>query len=164
MYRRVVLSRSQTGGSPVAVLYHVCGARVLSQSRISTIAYDKNFTNSPEIGSAVFPDALRLQVDASIGGHRVYEFILYVPDNQPAKEAVEEITSTGVAIAVYNEHGVLVCHNGVGISTESSPSQTVVHGETTSEPIVSTDEMTSEPIDASGGTTNVTAEETSQMI
>ena len=110
MYRRVVLSSPQSLSGPFGILYHVCGARLLSQARVSTRAYDTNFSTVNETGAAVFDDSVRLQTVASIGGYRTYEFVLDVAENQPSEESVEEITSTGVGIAVYNEHGVLVCH------------------------------------------------------
>lgn len=109
MYRRVVLSSPESIGGPFGVLYHVRGARLLSQARVSTRGYDVNFSTVAETGAAVFADSVRLQTAASIGSYRTYEFILDVDENQPVEESVDEITSTGVGIYVYNEHGVLVC-------------------------------------------------------
>ena len=128
------------------MLYHVNGAVVLSQGRVSSRAYDVTFTSVNEYSAAIFADYVRLRCDAWLSDYATYEFILDVSENQPAEESVEEITNTGVAVAVYNENGVLVCRNVPKTTANGAPAQTVVPGEMTSEPIDGTGEMASEPI------------------
>ena len=139
---------------PIDALYHVRGARLLSQGRVSTGAYDANFVNANEACPSVFADSVRLRASTTIGSHRTYEFVLDVLENQPAKESVEEITTTGVTITVFNENGVVVCRNDVKTPINSDPTPTDGPGESTSEPIDGPGEMTSEPIDGPGESTS----------
>ena len=135
MYRRVVLSSEKKTSGVVVVVYTVKGAHLLSQYRVTTVDYDNAFTPTTEYSAAVFAGSVRLQTTSAIEPDRDYEFILDVPENQPAKEVVREITSNNVSIAVYNENGVLVFRNTPKASSNSAPAQTVVPGETTSETI-----------------------------
>ena len=150
MYRRIVLSFEAYSGAVVDILYHAHGAVLLSQARVSTRGYDSNFKPLEETGVCVFSDSVRLKTSAPIGTYRTYEFILDVSEDQPTEEAVEEITTTGVGIDVYNEHGVLVCRNTPKTPSNSDPSQTVTPGEMTSVPGEEPGETTSELVDGPG--------------
>ena len=150
MYRRIVLYNITYISGPVELLYHVRGARLLFQYRASAKSYEDTVTNGNEMYAAVFPDSIRLRVNSALGYYRTYEFVLDVSENQPIGESVEERTSTGSAIVVYNENGVVVCSNGVKPPTNIDPAKTNGLGEMTSEPIGGTGEMTSEPIDGTG--------------
>ena len=147
MYRRIVISNSVFINDPVDFLYHVRGAQLLSQRRISTRAYEVYLTTTYENSIVVFADSVRLRVQAGLGDYRMYEFVLDVPENQPARESVEEITETGSVITVFNENGVVICRNTPKTPSNSAPAQTDGTGEMTSEPIDGTGEMKSEHID-----------------
>ena len=147
MYRRVVLSSSAWITTSIDVLYRVRGARLLSQYRATTGTYDSKLATSNESISLVFSDAIRLRATVGSGPNHTFEFVLDVSENQP-EESVEEISTTGVAITVYNENGVVVCSNGVSILASSDTTQTIVPGEMTSVPGEEPGEMTSEPIEA----------------
>lgn len=147
MYRRVVISSKTDIKGDSGVLYHVHGAVFISQYRRVLGEYTTSYPSSYEYYAAVFDDVVRLKIPAPIGNDRAHEFIFDVPENQPAEEAVEEISSTGVEISVYNDHGVLVCRNVPKTTASSAPAHTDGTGEMTSEPIDGTGEMTSEPID-----------------
>ncbi len=110
MYRRVVLtSPTQTSGN-LTVLYHVRGAVLLSQYRRGLSGYDATIGEAQPSTAVVFDDSVRLKTAASVAVNRTYEFILDVSENQPEAEYVEEVSSTGVGIDVYNADGVLVYH------------------------------------------------------
>lgn len=109
MYRRVVLtSPMQTSGN-LTILYHVRGAVLLSQYRRGLSAYDSTIGETQPSTAVVFDDVVRLKTSASVAANRTYEFILDVSENQPAEESVEEVSTTGIGIEVYNADGVLVC-------------------------------------------------------
>lgn len=109
MYRRVVLtSPTQTSGN-LNILYHVRGAVLLSQYRRGLSAYDATIGVAQPSTAVVFGDAVRLQTSASVAANRTFEFILDVAENQPVEESVEEVTTAGIGIEVYNADGVLVC-------------------------------------------------------
>ena len=141
MYRRVVLYNSNWTSSDFRILYHVRGARLLSQHRASTRGYEQNMPTSNEMYAVVFADSILLGANTGVGFYRTYEFVLDVPENQPVGESVEEISETGSAVIVFNENGVVVCRNGV-----EPPAETVGRGQMASEPIGAPGEMTSEPI------------------
>lgn len=149
MYRRVVISSQTDTSGDIGILYHVHGAMLISQHRLMLGKYNSGYPPGTESFPAVYDDVVRLKIPASVGDNRSYEFIFEVSENQPTGEAVEEITSTGVAITVYNEHGVFVCRNGASKSTGDAPQHT---GEMMSESIGGTGEMTSESI---GGTSEM---------
>lgn len=110
MYRRVVLSSpAQTSGN-LTILYHVRGAVLLSQYRRGLSGYDATIGEVQPSTAVVFDDVVRLKTSASVAANRTYEFILDVSENQPAEESVEEVSTTGIGIEVYNADGVLVCH------------------------------------------------------
>lgn len=110
MYRRVVLtSPTQTSGN-LTILYHVRGAVLLSQYRRGLSDYDSTIGEAQPSTAVVFDDAVRLKTSASVAANRTYEFILDVSENQTAEESVEEVSTTGVGIEVYNADGVLVCY------------------------------------------------------
>ena len=135
MYRRVVISSKTDTKGDSGILYHVRGAVFISQYRRVLGQYTTAYPSNYEYYAAVFADVVRLKIPAPIGNDRTHEFIFDVSENQPAEEAVEEISSTGVAISVYNAHGVLVCRNVPKTIASSAPSQTGGTGEMTSEPI-----------------------------
>lgn len=147
MYRRIVLYNSRYISGPVTVLYHVRGARLLFQCRASSNNYEDNIPNAGEMYAVVFADSILLRANSGLGFYRTYEFVLDVAENQPAEESVEEITTFGCAIVVFNENGVVVCRNDVDPPADSYPAQTDGPGEMVSEPIDGTGEMTSEPVD-----------------
>ena len=163
MYRRIVISKSVFSNDPVDFLYHVRGAQLLSQRRISARAYEVYLSTAYESGPVVFVDSVRLRVQTGVGEYRTYEFVLDVPEKQPAEESVEEITETGAVITVFNENGVVICRNVPKTPSNSAPAQTVVPGEMTSEPIDGSGEMTSEPIDSSGEMTSEPIDGTGEM-
>lgn len=165
MYRRVVLYNKKTWVSgAVEVLYHVRGARQLAQNRETTKAYDESIGAAPVNGAVAFADSIRLRAANGISPVSMFEFVLEVPENQPAVESVEEITTTGSTIVVFNENGVVTCSNDVGITASSAPTQTVAPGEMTSVPGEEPGEMTSEPIEAPGEMTSVPGEEPGEMV
>ena len=109
MYRRVVLtSPTQTSGN-LTVLYHVRGAVLLSQYRRGLSGYDSTIGETQPSTAVVFDDVVRLKTSASVAANRTYEFILDVSENQPTEESIEEVSTTGIGIEVYNADGVLVC-------------------------------------------------------
>ena len=109
MYRRVVLSSPSATSATINILYHVRGAVLLSQHRRGLSGYDASIGVAQLSSAVVFDDVVRLQTSASVAGNRTYEFILDVSENQPAEESVEEVSTTGAGIEVYNADGVLVC-------------------------------------------------------
>ena len=110
MYRRLVLTRpTQTSGN-LTVLYHVRGAVLLTQYRRGLSGYDSTIGEVQPSTAVVFDDAVRLKTSASVAANRTFEFILDVPENQPVEESVEEVSTTGIGIEVYNADGVLVCY------------------------------------------------------
>ena len=110
MYRRLVLtSPAQTSGN-LTVLYHVRGAVLLSQYRRGLSGYDSTIGEVQPSTAVVFDDAVRLKTSASVAANRTFEFVLDVSENQPVEESVEEVSTTGIGIEVYNADGVLVCH------------------------------------------------------
>ena len=110
MYRRLVLtSPAQTSGN-LTVLYHVRGAVLLSQYRRGLSGYDSTIGEVQPSTAVVFDDAVRLKTSASVAANRTFEFVLDVSENQPVEESVEEVSTTGIGIDVYNADGVLVCH------------------------------------------------------
>ena len=164
MYRRVVLSSpNQTKGNST-ILYRVHGAIPLSQYRRYHGKYNQQSSSGQWFFPFVFDDSVKISVGTTIQRVVTYEIVLDVDENQPDMESVEEITTEGINITVYNADGVIVCHNGVGISAESSPAQTVAPGEMTSEPIDGPGEMTSEPIEGPGEMTSAPGEEPGEMI
>ena len=109
MYRRLVLtSPTQTSGN-LTVLYHVHGAVLLAQYRRGLASYDSTIGETQPSTAVVFDDVVRLKTSASVAANRTYEFILDVSENQPVEESVEEVSTTGIGIEVYNADGVLVC-------------------------------------------------------
>ena len=110
MYRRVVLSSPASTNGTINILYHVRGGVLLSQHRRGLSGYDASIGVAQLSSAVVFDDVVRLQTSASVAANRTYEFILDVSENQPDDEYVEEISSTGVGIDVYNADGVLVWH------------------------------------------------------
>ena len=155
MYRRVVLFNSAwINNAFIDVLYRVRGARLLSQYRAAASPYDANIGVANGSLAVVFADSIRLRATAGVGPGHTFEFDLDVSENQPADESIEEISTTGVAIVVFNENGVVICSNGKGIPANSAPAQTVVPGEMTSVPGEEPGEMTSEPIDGTGEMTS----------
>ena len=109
MYRRLVLtSPTQTSGN-LTVLYHVRGAVLLTQYRRGLSGYDSTIGETQPSTAVVFDDVVRLKTNASVAANRTYEFILDVSENQPVEESVEEVSTTGIGIEVYNADGVLVC-------------------------------------------------------
>ena len=108
MYRRVVLSSPAATSGTINILYHVRDAVLLSQYRRGLSGYDASIGVAQLSSAVVFDDVVRLQTSASVAANRTYEFILDVSENQPEAEYVEEISSTGAGIDVYNADGVLV--------------------------------------------------------
>ena len=152
MYRRVVLDNRTWINGPIEVLYRVRGALLLTQQRRSSSVYDPTFSTTSPSTPSVFEDSVRLR-STGAGFNHTYEFVFDVSENQPVRESVEEITDTGVSVAVFNENGVLVCRN-VPKTPASGPEQTVGPGEMTSVPGEEPGEMTSEPIDSTGEMTS----------
>ena len=162
MYRRIVVSNSTFSNDPIDFLYHVIGARLLTQRRVSNRVYEVYITSNYEFGLVVFSDSVRLQLVTGVGEYRTYEFELDIPENQPAGESVEEITETGCAITVFNENGVVICRN-VPKTPASNPEQTVGPGEMTSVPGEGPGEMTSVPGEGPGEMTSVPGEAPGEM-
>ena len=109
MYRRVVLtSPTQTSGN-LTILYHVRGAVLLAQYRRGLSGYDSTIGEVQPSTAVVFDDAVRLKTSASLAANRTFEFVLDVFENQPVEESVEEVSTVGIGIEVYNADGVLVC-------------------------------------------------------
>ena len=159
-----MLSSQTDTTAAISILYHVRGAVLLSQYRSGLAGYDASIGVVPLSSAIVFGDVVRLLTTASVGANRTYEFIFVAPENQPGEEAVEEITSTGVVISVYNEHGVLVCRNTPKTPASGAPAHTDESGEMASEPIDGTGEMTSEPIGGIGETTSEPIDGTGDTI
>lgn len=149
MYRRVVISSQTDTSGDIGILYHVRGAALIFQQRGMIGKYNAGYPPGAESFPSVYADVVRLKIPASVGNNRYYEFIFNVSENQPVEESVEEITSTGITITVYNEHGVLVCRN-VPKTPASNPTQAVGPGEMTSVPGEEPGEMTSESISGTG--------------
>ena len=112
MYRRVVVYSPELTTGDIKILYRVYGGKLLSQQRLSTSNYNPSWDASPALAGIRFVGAYLLKTSSSLASVRPYEFIMEVDENQPKKESVEEATTIGVYIAVYNENGVIVCDNG----------------------------------------------------
>ena len=104
-----MLSSPTATSATINILYHVHGAVLLSQHRRGLFGYDASIGVAQLSSAVVFDDVVRLQTSASVAANRTYEFILDVSENQSGAEYVEEISSSGVGIDVYNADGVLVC-------------------------------------------------------
>lgn len=167
MFRRVVLSVSNKLSEHVSLVYYVKSARPISQAKVVNGNYYNIGSNPAASSPIIFNDAVRLATLVSTDKSMYHFFDFDVGENQPNEERVMEITSTGVAIAVYNANGVLVCDNGVANIPSSDPTQSgevqngpgemtsvpgEEPGEMTSEPIGGSGEMTSEPVGGTGAT------------
>ena len=133
VYRKLVVSSVNYTNGAIDILYHVRGAVLVSQRRVMDASYDSSLLNTAELCAAVFADSIRLNTKASVTPYKFYEFILNVSENQPVAESVEEISTIGVTINVYNESGVLVC-TYTGTPASGNPPQTNAPGEMTSVP------------------------------
>ena len=152
MYRRVVLSSQvpTDGSANITVLYRVYGATPLAQYRRYKGKYNPSVSFGQWYFPVVFDNAVKIGMGSSLNNSISYEIVLDVDENQPGMESVEEITSQGVTITVYNADGVIVCHNNVDISARIDTPKTDSLGEMTTEPIDGPGEATSEPIDGTG--------------
>lgn len=150
MLRFVRVSGTSNGES--RILYHVNEPKFLSSYKVIKSNFNNVYAGAPYKTPIIFNGAIAIDVPpSSTGGGRYYEAVIYVPENQPAEEAVEEVTTYGVSIVVLNENGNVVCDNGIPSSAvQSSPVITGGPGEMTSEPIDGPGEMTTEPIDGPG--------------
>lgn len=151
MFRFVRVYVESSGDTKV--IYYVKNARIISAYRRIQQDYSSAFTLSTAKIPIVFDTSLIFEVPASARKTgRYFELIAFVPENQPAEESVEELTSNGAMIVVYNENGGIVCHNGL-ISENTAISNWALNGNPegiTSEPTDGPGEMTSEPIDGPG--------------
>lgn len=124
------------------VLYRVSKPRFISAYKYFNEDFSSAFSAPSDKLPLVFNTSIAFNVPASTSGEgRYYEAIVYVPENQPFEESVEEITSYGVVVEVYNEYGNLVCDNGLSSTASTQPAASVTDGP---------GEMTSEPIDGPG--------------
>lgn len=134
MYRKIIVSGTST--TQTDILYHVENARLVSAGIIYNAEYNASISPVTYYAPVYFITSVRLKFNTTLTQSRLYMFELEVSDNQPNGEGVEEITSNGVRIAVYNENGVLICDNGVSNEAASAvPPATIGPGEMTSEPI-----------------------------
>ena len=159
MFRRVVVSGGNE--SSKRVKYVVSGARPISQYRSINGKYSVVGANSMQ-NVIVFNDAVLLSISSSLTSP--YFFDLDVSENQPVAESVEIQAGTGLAIAVYNEHGVLVCSNGVIPNGTASEPAISVPGEMTNVPGTESGEMTSVPGEEPGEMAGETTDEPGAMI
>lgn len=125
------------------ILYRVKNAKFLSAYKYIDRAFSTAFAGASFKTPIAFRDSIAIDVPSSNSADgRYYEAILYVSENQPTEEAVEEVTSYGVVITVFNEYGTVVCDNGVtAVSNTSTPTVSGGPGEMTSEPIDGPGEM-----------------------
>ena len=124
------------------VLYRVSKPRFISAYKYFNENFSSAFSAPSDKLPLVFNTSIAFNVPASNSADgRYYEAIVYVPENQPSEESVEEITSYGVTVEVYNEYGNLVCDNRPSSTDSTSSASTVTGG---------SGEMTSEPIDGPG--------------
>ena len=148
MYRKIVVSGTSSGQTDI--LYRAVNARLTSAGIIYNAEYNVNISPVQYYTPVYFTTSVRLRLNVTLTQSRSYVFELDVDENQPRGESVEEITSNGVRIAVYNENGVLVCDNGIsGEAASATPPVTSGSGEMTSVPGEEPGEMTSEPVDGS---------------
>ena len=150
MYRRVVLSSPTATTGNIDILYRVRGAMPLSQHRRAIGAYEGVAGTYQTLCAVVFDDAVRLQTPSKLAANRTYEFIIDVAENQPVAEYVEEVSSEGIIISVYNADGVLVCDNSGNRKPAQSGGMTSVPGEMTSVPGEEPGEMAGETTDEPG--------------
>lgn len=136
MFRRVVLTGDAQGAK--RALYHVRGARPIDQYRVVSGNYVSTGTNSV-YNIVVFDDSVLMSVTSNLT--TPYIFDLDVSENQPIAESIEEQSALGIALAVYNENGVLVCDNGISPTASASTPSISGPGEMTSEPIDGPGEM-----------------------
>lgn len=140
MLRFVRISGASNGDS--RVLYRVNNPKFLSAYKVIKSNFNNVYGGAPYKTPIIFNGAIAIDVpSSSTGDGRYYEAIIYVPENQPVKESVEEVTSYGVSIAVLNENGNVVCDNGIPSSAVQSSPVTGGPGEMTTEPIDGPGEM-----------------------
>ena len=153
MRRFIRVKSVKQQSAPVNIVYHVRGAELLSQYRLSidTYALSGGLNTSAAQCAIVYSDAIALQVPVTITVNRHYCFLLDIDENQPSGESVEVITASnnGITAEVYNENGVLVC-SAVSTSTTQAAGSTTAPGEMTSVPGEEPGEMTSVPTEAPG--------------
>ena len=166
MYRRVVLSNPTltAGNINITVLYRVHGAIPLAQYR----RYEGKYNPPVSVGQMYFPvvfdDAVKIGLGATLNDRMPYEIVLDVDENQPEIESVEELTSQGIIINVYNADGVIVCHNNVGISAGIDTSKTDGLGETAIESVDGSGETAIESVGGSGETAIESIDGSGEMI
>lgn len=147
MFRRVVITGDAQGSK--RALYRVRGARPIDQYRVVNGNYVSTGTNSL-YNVIVFDDSVLLAVTSNLV--TPYIFDLEVSENQPTAESIEEQSTLGLSLAVYNENGVLVCTNGISPSASTSHPSISAPGEMTSAPSEEPGEMASETTDEPGET------------
>lgn len=157
MYRRVVVYTSTSTSGDIKILYRVYGGILLSQQRFGTSSYNSGWDGTPAFAGIRFVGSYLLKTGASLASNRPYEFIMSVDENQRTKESIDEISTTGVYIAVYNENGVLVCDNGKRSSISASDLNKI-------ESIKAPGEMTSVPGEEPGEMAGETTDEPGAMI
>lgn len=154
MFRRIVLSSPTDTSGTISLVYYVKSARFIGQSRLVTGSLYTSISNPGVSAPVIFSNAVKLSTVSVVGKNRYHVFDFDVGENQPIAESVEEISSTGVGIAVYNVNGVLVCDNGVANMPSSDPTQSdetqSAPGEMTSVPGTEPGEMTAAPSPAPG--------------
>lgn len=137
--RRYVVIRGNAQGNK-RCLYHARGVVPVEQYRYVKGSYQSYGTNTL-VNAVVYDDCVMLALTSNLT--TPYIFLLEISDNQPVVEGIEELTSLGISLEVYNENGVLVCDNGVPYvePAQSAPTTPSGPGEITSEPIDGPGEM-----------------------
>ena len=149
MLRRIRLVT--TNGEAVLFIYYARNARFVGVQRVSPI-YDQSIGIASMTLPVVYPGGIKMGVYQTGSASRTYDFYVDVPENQPEPEAVAETSLTKSSLTVYNENDVVICSNGVTVtSATSNPSQSATApGEMTSVPGTAPGEMTSVPGEAPG--------------
>ena len=120
------------------VAYHANNPRFITINKIG----DSDTASNPWARiSAVVGNAIIINIPTlSKSRGLYYEAVVSVSENQPIEETIEELTSFGLSLSVYNVNGVLVCDNGISPDKATSTPSIVAPGEMTSEPIDGTGE------------------------
>lgn len=155
---------SGVSNAEARVVYYANKPRFITDNKIFNQSFASAYMPPASKTPVVFDDSIVVSVPSSnTAAGRYYEATIEVSDNQPALESVNEVTTFGLSISVYNEYGVKICDNGVKVSSTQSSGTTNAPGEMTSVPGTEPGEMTSVPGEEPGEMTVETTDEPGAM-
>ena len=126
---------SGINSSDATVLYRVNKPRFIRANKIYDLDYETTYTPTALKECIIYNNAIVVTAPpSSLEKIRYYEVVIDIPENQPAIESVEEISTYGVSASVYNDNGVKICDNSLQLSSKQFSHVTARPAETVSEP------------------------------